>query len=115
MIHYNQTNTMIRLSINTSKIDKTALIEGKTGKFLDITLMDNRDGQDKFGNDGFAVQGLGKERREAGERGPIIGNWKHVGTDKRSGSQNGAKPPMDGHNQSKANGYAPEDGDDIPF
>ena len=106
---------MITLNINTAKIDKTALYEGKTGKFLDITLMDNRDGPDKFGNDGFAVQGLGKERREAGERGPIIGNWKHVGTDKRSGSQNGAKPPMDAHHQSKSNGYAPEYGDDIPF
>ena len=70
---------MQSLNINTAKIDKTALYEGKMGKYLSLTLMENRDGKDDYGNDGFIVQDIGKERREAGERGPIVGNWKHVG------------------------------------
>lgn len=69
---------MQSLNINVTKIDKTALFEGKNGKYLNLTLMENRDGQDQYGNDGFIVQDLGKERRMAGEKGPILGNWKHL-------------------------------------
>lgn len=67
-------------SINVTKIDKSALYEGKNGKYLSLVFFDNKDGPDQFGNDGFITQDLGKERRMAGEKGPIIGNWKEVGT-----------------------------------
>lgn len=70
---------MIVCKINTAKIDKALLFEGKSGKYLDIALLENRDGQDKYGNDGFVTQSATKEMRERGERGPIIGNWKEVG------------------------------------
>jgi hypothetical protein len=70
---------MQSISINVTKIDKTAIIAGKNGKYLSLTLFENKDGPDKYGNDGFVTQDLGKERREAGERGEILGNWKHVG------------------------------------
>ena len=69
---------MQRLKINVKLIDKSAMFEGAKGTYLDLTLMDNRDGPDQYGNDGFIVQDIGKERREAGQKGPIIGNWKHV-------------------------------------
>lgn len=72
---------MITLKINVTKIDKSALFTGKNGKYLDLVLHDNRDGQDQYGNDGFVTQDIGKERREAGERGPIIGNWKETRKD----------------------------------
>ena len=42
---------MITVSINTAKIDKTYLFEGKTGKFLDIALMESKNGKDKYGNE----------------------------------------------------------------
>ena len=71
---------MQRLNINVSLIDKSELYEGKKGKYLSLTLFENRDGTDQYGNDGFIVQDIGKERREAGQKGPIIGNWKHVNT-----------------------------------
>jgi hypothetical protein len=72
---------MIRIKINTAKIDKTALFEGKNGaKYLDLTLMENKGGTDKYGNDFMCVQDLGAERRKAGERGAILGNAKFVGT-----------------------------------
>lgn len=102
---------MISININVSKIDKTAIVSGEKGKYIGLTLHDNREGPDKFGNDGFVTQDLGKERRLAGERGPILGNWKHVG----------AKPvapaPLDAHNQAKVNGYQPQPQaeDDVPF
>lgn len=67
-------------NINVTKIDKSALYEGKNGKYLSHVFFDNKDGPDQFGNDGFVTQDLGKERRMAGEKGPIIGNWKEVGT-----------------------------------
>jgi hypothetical protein len=86
--------------INVSRIDKTALFEGKNGKYLDIVLFDK---QDQYRNDGFVVQDISKERRDAGERGPIIGNWKRV--EKRGGASQSESPLTP----------PPVDQDDIPF
>ena len=102
---------MHTIKINVSKIDKTALFEGKNGKYLDLVLFENKDGPDQYGNHGFVTQDIGKARREAGERGPIIGNWKEVG-----GTIQRQAPSQ--HQQAKQNAYQPEpqdDGDDIPF
>jgi hypothetical protein len=89
--------------INVSKIDKAALFEGKNGKYLDIVLFENRDGTDQYGNDGFVVQDIPKERRDAGEKGPIIGNWKRV---ERRGGASQSETPL---------AALPVDQDDIPF
>jgi hypothetical protein len=70
---------MTKLSINVTKIDKSHLIEGKAGKYLELILNENKNGPDQYGNDGFVVQGVSKAAREAGQRGPIIGNYKTVG------------------------------------
>ena len=67
---------MHTIKINVTKIDKTALFPGKNGKYLDIVLWENKDGEDQYGNAGFITQDIGKERRDAGEKGAIIGNWK---------------------------------------
>ena len=93
-------------NINVTRIDKTALYEGKNGKYLSLVFFDNKDGPDQFGNDGFVTQDLGKERRMAGEKGPIIGNWKEVGTK----SPMVATPPQ----QSQAAAHV-ADNSDIPF
>lgn len=68
---------MIKLRINISKIDETMLFPGKNGKYLNLLLFENKDGRDSYGSDGFSVQELSKEQREAGTKGPIVGNWKH--------------------------------------
>jgi len=65
---------MITASIDVSKIDKGALYEGKKGTYLDIVLIETPDSQ--YGNDFMVVQGLSKERRDAGEKGAILGNGK---------------------------------------
>ena len=70
---------MISLSIKTEKIEKPHLIEGKNGKILSVVLFENRDGKGQYGDDGYAVQGVSKESREAGVRGPIVGNWRYIG------------------------------------
>ena len=69
---------MISLSIKTEKIEKAHLIEGKNGKILSVVLFENRDGKGQYGDDGFAVQGVSKEARESGTRGPIVGNWRYI-------------------------------------
>ena len=79
---------MIRVKIDVTKIDKTAIHDGKKGKYIDLTLMENRDGRDEYGNDGFVIHDLGKERRLAGEKGPILGNWKHLDGGNTGGQRN---------------------------
>ena len=80
---------MIVHKIDVTLIDKTGLFvgkakaDGRVPKYLDCALHENMDGPDKFGNDGFITQSLSKERRDAGERGPIIGNWRD--TDRKAG------------------------------
>ena len=104
---------MQRLKINVKLIDKTLLFVGEKGLYMDLTLMDNRDGPDQYSNDGFIVQDVGKEKREAGIKGPIIGNWKHIGQRPATPTP----PRQDAHNQAKANAYQaqPDDETDIPF
>ena len=100
---------MIAININVTKIDKSALYEGKNGKYLALTLHENKDGKDRFGNDGFVAQDIGKDRRMKGEKGAILGNYKRIGGI--------IEPKQDAHNQTKANGYQPQDDgcEDIPF
>jgi hypothetical protein len=72
-------NNIIRVKIDVTKIDKSAIHHGEKGKYIDITLLGNRDGEDRFGNHYMVVQDLGQARRESGEKGPILGNGKIVG------------------------------------
>ena len=61
---------MKTIRINVTKIDKSAIYEGKNGKYVDLVMFENREGEDQYGNLGFVTQDIGKERRLAGERGP---------------------------------------------
>ena len=103
---------MQRAKIDVTKIDKTGIFEGKKGRYLDLTLIENKDGTDSYGNDGFIAQELSKERREAGEKGPIIGNWRHL--EKRGGGSSKAPDPLSkqGLKQTSLN---PDDSSEYPF
>jgi hypothetical protein len=86
---------MIAVKINVTKIDKAAIYVGERGKYVDLLLIENKEGPDQYGNDGFVSQGLTKERREAGERGPIIGNWRRLKTaGKAKVAQSRPAPPV---------------------
>ena len=83
-------------------LQANAVHVGEKGFYLELTLIPNRDGPDKYGYAGFAAVNLTKERREAGEKGPIIGNWKPIGR------ASAAPPPAQSTPET-------DDGDDIPF
>jgi hypothetical protein len=70
---------MISLSIKTEKLEKEHIINGKNGKIVAVVLFENKDGKGQYGDDGFVVQSVSKEAREAGVRGPIVGNWRYIG------------------------------------
>jgi len=90
--------------INVARIEKVHLFEGKNGKYLDIVLVENKGGPDQFGNDGFVAQGISKEAKAAGGRGPIIGNWRRIGAAKQRPA---ADPELAPAKQ--------PDEDDVPF
>lgn len=69
---------IIRAKLNVSLVDKSKLFKGEKGLYMDITLLENKDGVDKYGNNFMVVQDLGKESREAGVKNPILGNAKIV-------------------------------------
>jgi hypothetical protein len=91
----------IQLKIDVTKISKPDLYQGKKGLYLDAILWENRDGQSQYGDDGYVTQGISKEKRDAGERGPIIGNWKHM--EKKSDAPKAAAASND------------SESDEIPF
>lgn len=80
--------------IDVTKIDKKHLFNGEKGTYLDMLLVENKDGRDSYGNDGYIAQGVSKEARLAGERGPIIGNWRDVSStqSKPTGTKKPATP-----------------------
>jgi hypothetical protein len=78
---------MIKVSIDVTKIEKHRLFEGKPRqsdggipKYLSCALLENKDGPDKYGNDGFIVQDVSKSEKESGVKGVIIGNWRDLDT-----------------------------------
>lgn len=75
---------MIILSIDACKIDKAKIKtvvkkDGTTAKYLELVVMENREGEDQYGNTHMVVQGVSKEERQAGVKGAILGNGKEWG------------------------------------
>jgi hypothetical protein len=97
---------MRTIRIDVTKIDKSAIYEGKSGKYIDLVMFDNREGADQYGNLGFVTQDLGKDRRLAGERGAILGNWKEIGERREAAATVDSGAPA---------GHATDGVDDIPF
>lgn len=65
-------------SIDLTKIDKSKIVEGKTGaKYYNVLIMIN-DEKDKYGNDASISEGQTKEEREAKMKKKFIGNAKTV-------------------------------------
>ena len=67
---------IIKLKLDLTKVDKTKLFrsEKTSAVYLDVTLLENKNGVDQYGNSFMAVQDISKEAREAGEKGAILGN-----------------------------------------
>lgn len=76
-------NNILTLSIDVTKIDKNYIKtitrrDGSVAKFLDISVLPNREGVNEYGHCAMVVQGVSKEAREQGIKGPILGNAKEI-------------------------------------
>ena len=66
----------ISLKIDVTKIEKERLYEGAKGKYLDATTFVDLDELDQYDNSGMITQDVSKEEKDAGVKGPILGNCK---------------------------------------
>ena len=81
----------ISASIDVTKIDKSKLIDGKKGTYLNITTFVNLDEKDQYDNNGMITQSVSQEEREAGTRGAILGNTKVFFKDEGSSNTSASK------------------------
>lgn len=98
----------VQVKIDVSKIDKDLLFKGAKGTYLDATVFIDIDTQDQYGNNGMVTQDVSKEARDAGGKGPILGNVKIFWND--GGSPVSSKPTQ--ATQTRANIV---DDSDLPF
>ena len=68
---------LLSLSIDVTKINKSELITGEKGTYLNLTISLN-DEADKFGNTVSAWQSQTKEQREAKANRTFLGNGKVI-------------------------------------
>ena len=104
--------SIIKTSIDLTKIDKSKIIEGKKGKYLPITITLN-DEVDQFGNQGPVIISQSKEEREMKTDKIYLGNVQVVWTN----GENVNTAPREGESE-KSNveilqSIAKED--DLPF
>jgi len=100
--------SIIKTSIDLTKIPKNKIIDGKKGKYLPITITLN-DEPDQFGNQGPVVVAQSKEERDAKEAKVYLGNVQVVWTN----GDNVAAAPRDGQQMQAAPAATPAD--DLPF
>ena len=101
---------LLRIKVDVTKLDKTAFFKGAKGTYADLSVWIN-DEPDQWDNDASVQQDLGKERRQAGEKGPYVGNGKWV---TRDGGQRSAVPVQQTRT-APAPVPAADEGEDIPF
>jgi len=66
---------LLSISLDVTKINKSELVTGAKGTYLNLTVSLNDD-SDKFGNTVSAWQSQTKEQREAKENRTFLGNGK---------------------------------------
>lgn len=98
---------MIKIKLDVKKIEKRHLFQGAKGTYLDLVLVENKDGEDQYGNAGFVAQEVSKEARDNGEKGQILGNYRIIQKRTTEKPAPVAKKPAP-----KDDDVAP---DDIPF
>lgn len=102
---------LIALNLNLSLVDKARLFKGKKGQYLSAVLHLTPT-VDQYGNNGFIVESITKEERQAGQRGTILGNAKILtpGGENNAAAQVTAYTPPASPAQTGA-----YDDDDLPF
>ena len=103
---------MITASINAEKVDRSLFFQGQKGKYMDLVFFENKDGPDQYGNTHYVVQGVSKEQRDKGVRGPIIGNAKVTEGPSRGQRR---EQPRQQQPQGQTEGGGWSDDSEIPF
>ena len=91
----------VKVKIDVTKIDKTALFKGKKGTYLDAVTFINIDEQGQFGDNGMITQELTKAQADNGDKGEILGNVTVFWRDDQGGQsqQPASQKPDDQPNQ----------------
>lgn len=111
---------MIKIKMDVTKIPKDKIFVGAKGKYIDLVLFENRE-TDQYGNDGFVSIDTTKEERESGEKGVIVGNWKHLGGKKPASQSMPQRPAQPSRKPAAPPPRPPSDPDldapepEIPF
>lgn len=112
----------VRLKIDVTRIEKARLFKGQKGTYLDATAFIDLDEFDQYGQSGMIAQDVSKEEREAGTKGPILGNSVVFYKDSQQGGQKNQSQPQSQAPQGQNQAYgAPDPGqfddfnDEIPF
>jgi hypothetical protein len=105
----------ITLKIDVTKILKEHLFKGAKGTYLDLVVWPNKDGTGQFGDNHYVVQEVSKAARDAGERGPIIGNAKVPEVEAPPPVTRPQQQPARQDQRPAAKGDSWADGDDVPF
>lgn len=98
---------ILRVQINVDAIDKKHLYKGKKGTYLNVALVNTPDSQ--YGQDYMVTQDIPKEARDAGERGPILGNASALFL------EDGVPAKKEGNTEMTAAPVEGDKSDDLPF
>ena len=98
----------IKIKIDVSKIDKAALYKGAKGTYLDCVAWPSK-ATGQYGDTHYIVQELSREKRDAGEKGAIIGNMTVPDDEPHQQSR-----PVQ-RQQKMDEVFPPDEGGDIPF
>ena len=102
-------NKPIKFRIDVTKIAKLHLYKGQKGTYLNCAVWPNKNGPDQNGMTHYITQEVSREAREAGEKGPIIGNLALPEQEQRRT----AAPPRQVSPEGPLDGSF--DDEDIPF
>lgn len=105
----------IKLKLDVTKILKDHLFKGSKGTYLDLVVWPNKDGKDQYGNTHYVVQELNRAARDAGERGPIIGNLALPESEEPALATRQQRPPARQQAQAEASYQEDMESDAIPF
>ena len=100
----NKKMSLINISINLDKIPKEKIIKGEKGKYLNISVMEKKDGADQYGNTHYTIISQTKEERQNKVDKIYLGNEKVFNFDNNNNNNLGG-------NDFKSDG----DDDDLPF
>jgi len=71
-------STIVNASLDLSKIEKSKIIKGKKGSYINVTMFIN-DEVDQYGNNASVIVSQTKEEREAKTPRVYLGNGRTVG------------------------------------